>query len=108
MDNIDIVILLLFFIISSYVSKREFKVYEEFIKNWKSTEKDTYEKYGSPDESNISFSSLRIKYGLLFNFDYKRVLSNQELKEKACLAQKYFYIQHVLIVAFVFMSVSWK
>lgn len=108
MSNIDIVVLISFFIVSSYVSKKEFKAYELFVNSWKSIEIDTYVKYGSPEESNISFSSLKIKYGLIFNFDYKRILVDQELKKKAFSVQKYFFMQHILIVVFILIIKSWQ
>lgn len=100
METLDIIILLIFFGTASFISSKEAKGYELFVSKWKELDEITYVKYGNPEATNLSLSSLKIKYGFLMTGDYRRIINNNEILKLGRNVRVYFFIEHFIMLMF--------
>lgn len=110
METVDIIVLLVFLGIASFISSKEAKGYELFITKWKELDENTYIKFGKPENTNISLSSIKIKYGFLMTGDYKRIINGDELLMLGRNVRVYFFLEHLMMLIFCIIGISifWK
>ena len=96
--------LIILIIISIPISWLETQVFTKAIKAWKQLETTTYSEAGSPSEY-LAWSNLKIKYGYILNFDYRRKINNNEVMTLMKKHHFLFVLEHVLILSFLLCAI---